>query len=104
MLRSIVHAATTVTALGFLGHTRYRFSSSSPQSAAFAAPACADNPTNPEPEPPFVAHTTLSADALRAMYGCDLAHGGRVIVVGDVHGCCDELRDLLAEVKWQQGR
>jgi len=27
--------------------------------------------------------------------------GGRVILVGDVHGCMDELRDLLDHVRWQ---
>lgn len=106
MLRSIVQAATTVTALGFLGHTRHRFSSSPSYSSGFVA-ACAGKPAaaaTSELQPPFVAHTTLSADALRALHGCDIGRGGRVIVVGDVHGCCDELRDLLAEVKWQHRR
>jgi len=107
MLRSIVQAATTVTALGFLGHTSHRLSSSPPYSSSFVT-ACAGKPAAaaaaPDSQPPFVAHSTLYADALRALHGCDVGRGGRVIVVGDVHGCCDELRDLLAEVNWQQGR
>ena len=39
-------------------------------------------------------HAKISAEQLR---------NGRVIMVGDVHGCCDELRALLHQCNFRQG-
>ncbi|KAK9833235.1 hypothetical protein WJX74_011121 [Apatococcus lobatus] len=46
---------------------------------------------NPLPE---VIHAEVSAKQLG---------NGRIIMVGDVHGCCDELRTLLRQCNFQQG-
>jgi ubiquinone biosynthesis protein UbiJ len=52
----------------------------------------------PAPSP---LHVTLSLDALRDK---GLADDGRLILVGDVHGCDDELSDLLRESKFDSRR
>ena len=43
---------------------------------------------------PDVIHAEVSAEQLG---------NGRVIMVGDVHGCCDELRMLLRQCNFLQG-
>ena len=104
MLRAFVHAATTATAVALIGSPRHRCFVASPHRAAAVAACAAEPHLNGTLPSPFVAHSTLSARELRYLHGCDVANGGRVIVVGDVHGCCDELQDLLTEVDWQPGR
>ena len=44
---------------------------------------------------PSAIHASLSAEQLG---------GGRVVIVGDVHGCLEELLELLVMAKFQQGR
>ena len=95
MIRLTRLAGATATALAF--------SSPSHRGAHVPSRSAVSCAAAPPTRPPIV-HATLSAATLRAKYGCDLERGGRVIVVGDVHGCCDELQDLLTEVDWQQGR
>ena len=46
-------------------------------------------------------HVTLSEGEVMPTA---LARGGRLILVGDVHGCCDELELLLAKAGWERGR
>ncbi|KAK9809206.1 hypothetical protein WJX72_011388 [[Myrmecia] bisecta] len=43
---------------------------------------------------PQEVHKVLTNDSL---------HQGRIIVVGDVHGCCDELEQLLKQCRFRQG-
>ena len=50
---------------------------------------------------PKAMHVTLSEGEVMPT---PLAKGGRLILVGDVHGCCDELELLLAKAGWERGR
>ena len=50
---------------------------------------------------PKAMHVTLSEGEVMPTA---LARGGRLILVGDVHGCCDELELLLAKAGWERGR
>ena len=43
---------------------------------------------------PAIIHATLTPKQLGA---------GRIVIVGDVHGCLAELRELLAECEFQMG-
>ena len=52
---------------------------------------------------PSFHHQTYTNDQLKGL-GWDADAGGRIILVGDVHGCADELVDLLIEVEWKKGR
>lgn len=45
----------------------------------------------------------LAATRMRAAHHRALSQGPRVIVVGDVHGCVDELRALLGKCAFRQG-
>ncbi|KAK9859863.1 hypothetical protein WJX84_004032 [Apatococcus fuscideae] len=54
-----------------------------------------DQPVTPAGNPlPSILHTEISARQLGT---------GRLIMVGDVHGCCDELRCLLRQCVFKQG-
>lgn len=45
----------------------------------------------------------VSPDAPRHVVLPDAAQRARVIIVGDIHGCCDEFRDLLRAVDYTVG-
>ncbi len=44
----------------------------------------------------------LPAELHAEVSGAELGDG-RIIVIGDVHGCLDELKDMLDEVDYQEG-
>jgi hypothetical protein len=48
-------------------------------------------------------HVSLTHDRLKELHNCDLDNGGRIILVGDVHGCADELDLLLKHVGFRKG-
>jgi len=43
----------------------------------------------------YQAHLIISHLGLQEDYNCEIGNGGRIILVGGVHGCVDELRILL---------
>mmetsp|Transcript_75479 Transcript_75479/g.151731 ORF Transcript_75479/g.151731 Transcript_75479/m.151731 type:complete len:345 (+) Transcript_75479:75-1109(+) len=48
-------------------------------------------------------HMTLTLEHLKHEYNCDMENGGRIILVGDVHGCADELSLLLDKIGFRSG-